>query len=1602
MKSRADLDLLRNPGEYLRNPEDIRSGVQETIDEIVAGPTNDEYYNHYEPEQHALTIEYINTSLQEMGMDFTVGAKFNVDELIDQMSIVEDHHRLFNHMFILLERAGFVKGADRNYEVIKTPEFRDTTLWMQELDAKYPQFNHESTMLERCGPHITGVLQGTIDPIQLIFPEDKWDAIVQYYVEGFAFGKYNDMCQRAISELIANLPEDQTLRVLEIGAGTGGMSNAILPILPADRTEYVYTDLSHMFMLKAQTRFAKYPFIKYQILDIEQDPASQGMDLNSFDLIIASDVIHATRDLNTTLGHAQQLLASQGVLMMLEVTNNPVYLDFIFGMTEGWWLFEDLDLRPDHATMDPERWKSVLENLGYTDVACYSDIPDNSISCQNVIMARAEKLDLSDGLTESEEKTREADWLLFADQGGTVAKIADQLKGLNKNIYTVTLGSGYNEISDTEWEIDPLSQDDANKLIDAINAKGNLQGIIFGWGLDLMSNDQLNEETIVEAEDRAGMTLMNLMRKLNETQYGYDNPTIWNLTRGSQTVGGTPEFINMAQMGLRGISRVCLNEFPNYRTTLVDFSDTVQDSEIDVFVDELFADDLVDEIAYRGRKRYIARLERISLDNIAEKALKTVPAEGAAYHATIEEYGVLDNITLRETTRRKPEADHVEIQIKSSALNFRDIMMAMGLLSDESVEGGLFGKTFGLECAGVVSAVGEGVTEWKVGDEVMAITPSSLGGYTYAKKQHIVRKPANLSFEQAACLPVVYITAYYSLVHQCRLEAGEKVLIHAAAGGVGIAAIQIAKAIGAEIYATASTQEKHDYIIGLGVKPENIMNSRSLDFADELMAKTDGYGVDVVLNSLSGEAIYKSIRCLAPYGRFVEIGKTDIYRNSKLGLKPFGNNLTYFGVDVDRYMLQRVEKSGEMLRACIEFFEKHNFEPHPYKAFPIGQLADAFQFMGGARHIGKVVVSMEGELKVAPPTEIAFDPEGTYLITGGASGFGLAVANWMTTKGCKHLALMSRSGTKTPEEAQMVEEMRANGVDVRLVMGSVDNPAEVEKVFKEIADNMPPIKGIQHAAMVLDDGAVPDIDRGRYMRVFTPKAVGAWLLHEASKEMDLDHFLMYSSISAVYGNPGQVSYVGANSFLDNFAHWRRAQGLAATTVNWGVIGETGFVHRSGTVGGLLFKQGWKQFTLKEACGILEQMFLNNPVQRMATDSDWKVIGGFFPHTEKSSRFGHLVNEEELSGGAGAGGGDAALKAQILESKPEEQLDVLLIQLKDTFARVLGTVADKLSTQEPVTKYGLDSLMANQIRNWVQSSVNVDYSMMKIMRGPTMEEMAEQVLEEVLGSGGGAEVGGEAKSELDKWVVRSKVVENPRLRLFCLPYFAGGASIFTSWHEFLPDDVEVCAIQMPGREERGDERPFDDVNELVAKITEVIEPLLTAPIAFYAHSSGAGIAFELARFLRREQGVNPTNFMVGGWRAPHLESPFEFLNAIGDDEVYAEKNIPNIKNHMRTLDIPDAVIDNDEVFNEMLPSLRADILLGKRYSYYEEEKFTCPIVAFAGSEDPVFDESQIKSWEDQAGGDFKFVMVNGGHLFCRDNKEELLETISVELSEVVEA
>ncbi|HEC44649.1 MAG TPA: SDR family NAD(P)-dependent oxidoreductase [Bacteroides sp.] len=1599
MKSRADQELVRNPGNYLPSPNSIRPKVDETIKQIHALPEQSDYYKNYEPRQYLLTIGYICNSLKELGLSFETGTKINVPQLIKEFSVISDHHRLFYHIFKLLGNAGIVEGEGDDFRVIKTPDFRDLSAWLHEINSEYPQFQHETTLLARCGPEIAGVLTGTVDPIQLIFPEDQWDLIVKYYVEGFAFKKYNDLAGSAVTELLNNIPDDQTLRILEIGAGTGGMTQAILPLLPAGKTEYYYTDLSHMFMLKAQQRFARYPFVQYKLLDIEKEPAEQGFDINSFDLVIASDVIHATRNLKTTFGNIKQLLASEGILLMLEVTNSPVYLDFIFGMTEGWWLFEDTDIRPEHATMAPSKWKEVLEREGFSDIAVYSDFEKNDFSCQSVILARNTRLDLTNKAIEESAKLGVGDWLVFADGKGVADLIDSRLSAIEKQSYKINRAEKYKQISETEFEIDPANQEDTDKLIDMLAGKGRFEGIIYLWGLDSVPNDQLTTETILQAEDDSSRTMMNVMKKLNSTNYE-KKPEIWMATSGAQSVGGNPETVELSQAGLRGVNRVIVNEFPIFNSTMVDFSNPVHPEEIDAFIEEILAGDKEDEIAFRGRKRFINRLERISTDSIAHSAERTFPAEGSAHTLSIDEYGVLDNLVIRETSRKEPAEDEVEVQVKTSALNFRDIMLSMGLLTDDAIMGGLFGRTMGLECAGIVTAIGEEVKNVKVGDEVMATAPRCISGYAYPKAFHVVQKPAGISFYEAATLPVVYTTAYYSLVHLCRIRKGEKILIHAAAGGVGIAAIHIANAVGAKIYATVGNNEKKAYIESLGVRPENIMNSRTLEFADQLMELTNGEGVDIVLNSLSGEAIFKSIRCLAPYGRFVEIGKTDIYRNSKLGLQPFGNNLSYFGVDIDRLFKQKEEFSGELFQESIDFFVENKFPAHPTHMFPISEIKDAFQFMAAARHIGKIIISMEGEVQVAPPKEIQFVDNASYLITGGCSGFGLYVADWMTTKGAKNLVLMSRTGPKTDDEKLLVDKMRERGVNVMIAKGDVSVREDVNRIMQEVRSKMPPLKGIQHAAMVLDDGGIPEIDHERYLKVFKPKGIGCWLLHEATLDMDMDHFVLYSSISSIYGNPGQVSYVAGNSFLENFAQYRRSQGMTASTINWGVLGDVGFVARQGNVGGLLYKQGWKTFTLKQSTDILEQMLLTNPVQRVATDSDWEMVGNFYPHSCETSRFGHLIKEKELSAGSAAGAGDGGLKTALKELDKEEKFDVLLTHLLDTFARVLGSTADKIDTNEPVTKYGLDSLMANQIRNWIQSSLSVDYSMMQIMKGPTLEELAEQVLDQLNGQLSGGDGHGEEKTELDKWVLRTNRIDNPRMRLFCLPYFAGGASVYSSWQESLQDGIEVCAIQYPGREERMGEDPIDNYLDLVKAISDVIDPLLNCPIAFYCHSAGAGIGLELTRYLRREKGIQPVKFIVGGWRSPHMVSPFKFLDAIQDDEVYMDKNIPNIVNHLRSLEISESVLQNKELIEEMLPALRADILLGKRYKYYEDEPMSCPLTALAGKDDTVFQGGQIKAWKKHTSGEFNFRMVNGSHLFCRDNKEELLEILTEELSEFV--
>src|SRR5579863_583786 len=357
---------------------------------------------------------------------------------------------------------------------------------------------------------------------------------------------------------------------------------------------------------------------------------------------------------------------------------------------------------------------------------------------------------------------------------------------------------------------------------------------------------------------------------------------------------------------------------------------------------------------------------------------------------------------------------------------------------------------FGAECAGTIAATGEGVHDLRPGDEVMAIASGSFSAFVTADARAVIPKPAALNFGQAATIPIAFLTAYYSLNQLARLSKGERVLIHAAAGGVGLAAVQIAQRAGAEIFATAGSPEKRAHLKSMRVP--HIFDSRSLAFADEIMKKTGGHGVDVVLNSLPGEYITRSLSILAAYGRFVEIGKTDIYQNKPLGLFPFRNNLSYFALDLERVCRERPGQLRLLLLELMALFQRGTLKPLPHNIFPVEDAANAFRYMARRKNIGKVVISFtSAEAKNRSNRSAAPRADATYLITGGHGGLGLEIARWLVEKGARHLVLLSRSGASSNGE-QVAFELAAEGATVTTIQADISNEADLARALSEIGN----------------------------------------------------------------------------------------------------------------------------------------------------------------------------------------------------------------------------------------------------------------------------------------------------------------------------------------------------------------------------------------------------------------------------------------------------------------------------------------------------------------------------------------------------------------------
>jgi acyl transferase domain-containing protein/acyl carrier protein len=905
-------------------------------------------------------------------------------------------------------------------------------------------------------------------------------------------------------------------------------------------------------------------------------------------------------------------------------------------------------------------------------------------------------------------------WLIFADRSGVADQLARQLKERGEQCVLVSANPQEQESSYglVRRRIDPSNREQMIGLVNELLRQTGppWRGVIHLWSLD-GGPDRTQAETL------GSLSVLSLVQAL--APYSEESALrLWLVTRGAQHVAADPVQLSVLQSPLWGLARVIGNEYPGLACSTLDLDPRANQAGEALF-GLLWEAPSDHQMALRGEHLYVARLARRSRDSTEEAGGLSLPASHG-YRLDITRPGLLDSLSLVPSPARKAARGEVQIQVRAAGLNFRDVMKAMGIYPTDS--GDLL--WLGDECSGVIVATGADVTGLTPGDEVLAVAPACFGSTATVPADLVVKKPEGLSFAEAATIPIAFTTAYYGLHHLARLQRGERVLIHAATGGVGLAALQVARWKGAEIYATAGSEKKRALLRSLGV--EHVMDSRSLSFADEILELTGGEGVDVVLNSLAGKAIARSLGVLRPFGRFLEIGKRDLYQNTRLGLKPFKNHLAFHSIDMARVYRERRSQSGELLGEVVGHLERGTFQAPVHTVYPLIEAIEAFRQMARGQHIGKLVLAVEHQQeRETEGGSTHFNAESSYLITGGRGSLGLQVAQWMVRQGARSLVLVGRSAP-SPASEESVQQLREEGARVLMLQADVGREAEVRALLKQIQASLPPLRGVFHAAGVLDDGLLLEMDADRFQAVLAPKVQGAWNLHLLTQDMELDCFVLFSSVSSLLGTPGQGNYAAANAFLDALSHHRRALGLPTLSINWGPWAADGMAAELTAAQRMLWRGLHSIEPEKglEALGLLLEAQEAQEAQVGVFPIQWQEWFEAHPSARSMPLLADLAEEANSAGS----GQRSAIREVLLRAEPAERPQMLESYACERLAKVLQIDPAKLEVDKPLNSIGMDSLMAVEFKTRAEDDLGITLPMVSLIEGPSLKQLVAKMLD----------------------------------------------------------------------------------------------------------------------------------------------------------------------------------------------------------------------------------------------------------------------------------
>jgi NADPH:quinone reductase-like Zn-dependent oxidoreductase/acyl carrier protein len=837
--------------------------------------------------------------------------------------------------------------------------------------------------------------------------------------------------------------------------------------------------------------------------------------------------------------------------------------------------------------------------------------------------------------------------------------------------------------------------------------------------LDLPGDGDLEADGLKRAFDSGVYALLDLAQFLHRSR-SRARVVVVLPDSGSAESGAT----SLAAAPSLGFLRVAAGEMPEVVWQAVVWTPGTDPASLEALAAECLRTDREPEVALTGETRRVRRLRRVRGEDLPRLVRSTRRADGTflPYRIECERRGRLDRIALNEVRRREPGPGQVEIRVQAAGINFRDLMKVLGIYPGTPEELALLGDDY----SGTVLRVGDAVTGVRPGDEVTGLFLGTFRSHLLADARLLFPKPAEFSWKEAATLPTAFFTAHLALKETARLRAGDSVLIHAAAGGVGLAAIQVAQAMGLTIYATAGSEEKRALLRSLGVA--HVMDSRSLSFAREVMEFTDGRGVDAVLNSLAGEFLRKSLGVLAPFGRFLEIGKVDLFADRALGMRALRNSVSFHVIDLSQFLQLRPETARSLFAEVLEAFREGRYRPLPHTAFPPGEVSEAFHLMARGGHTGKLVLDFEpDDVLVGRPTEPGhgFSPDVTYLIAGGTSGYGFEVAKWLAKNGARHLALMSRSGPADEVVREGIAGLEASGVRVRDVRADLADATAVRTAVAEIEMEFPPVGGVFHTAMVLENRFLHELDRPSFAAALDPKALGAWNLHEATRHRALDCFVLFSSFAAVVGAFRQANYNAGNTFLDELAAHRRSLGLPALSISWGSLAGTGYVERNRRTLAYLETTGVEAYGINEVLALLGQLLRTGATALAAAKVDWSTLSRLAPAVADSPVF------REVIGARGKGAGIS--RALLLSADPGQRPRLVEDFLAAQIAAVFGAEEGSLDRTRSVTQLGLDSLMAIELLNRIEAELGIHFPVGSLLSGPSIQDLAAPVLEALVQS-----------------------------------------------------------------------------------------------------------------------------------------------------------------------------------------------------------------------------------------------------------------------------